>query len=52
MFTVEGCNSLLHHCLARLRRKTKCYGKSRAMLRHSVILLIVKWNDGIEAILN
>ena len=48
-FNVEGHNSLFRHFLARL---TKCYSKSKSMLRYSIILLMVKWNDGIEAILN
>ncbi|MEA2084033.1 MAG: IS1 family transposase, partial [Thermodesulfobacteriota bacterium] len=38
--------------LARLRRKTKCYSKSKKMLLCSVILLMLKWNDGLSAILN
>jgi insertion element IS1 protein InsB len=46
-FTVEGYNSLFRHFLARLRRKTKCYSKSKTMLRHSVVLLMIKWNDGL-----
>ena len=49
-YTIEGYNSLLRHFLARLRRKTKCYSKSVKMLRYSVMLLMLKWNDGIEAI--
>ena len=47
-FTVEGYNSLFRHFLARLRRKTKCYSKSETMLRHSVILLMAKWNDELN----
>ena len=31
-YTVEGYNSLFRHFLARLRRKTKCYSKSKKML--------------------
>ncbi|MEA2084739.1 MAG: IS1 family transposase, partial [Thermodesulfobacteriota bacterium] len=41
-YTVEGYN----------RRKTKCYSKSKKMLLCSVILLMLKWNDGLSAILN
>ena len=44
-FTVEGYNSLFRHFLARLRRKTKCYTKSRKMLLYSVLLLMSKWNN-------
>ena len=43
-FTVEGDNSLFRHFLARLRRKSKCYSKSETMLRHSVVMLMAKWN--------
>ena len=49
-YTVEGYNSLFRHFLARLRRKTKCYSKSQKMLQYSVILLMLKWNDGLSAI--
>ncbi|MCP4747605.1 MAG: IS1 family transposase [Desulfobacteraceae bacterium] len=41
-YTAEGCNSLFCHFLARLRRKTKCYSKSKEMFRNSVVLLILK----------
>jgi insertion element IS1 protein InsB len=51
-FTVEGYNSLFRHFLARMRRKSKCYSKSLEMLKHSVTLLMLKWNQGLEAILN
>ena len=51
-YTVEGYNSLLRHFLARLRRKTICYRKSVEMLRYSVMLLMLKWNDGLASILN
>jgi len=51
-YTVEGCNSLFRHFLARLRRKTKCYSKNKKMLLYSVMLLMLKWNDGLSAILN
>ncbi|MDY6974162.1 MAG: IS1 family transposase [Thermodesulfobacteriota bacterium] len=50
--TVEGYNSLFRHFLARLRRKTKSYSKSKKMLMYSVMLLMVKWNDGLSAVLN
>lgn len=51
-YTVEGYNSLFRHFLARFRRKTKCYSKSKAMLRASVFLLMAKWNGELEYILN
>ena len=43
-FTVEGYNSLFRHFLARFRRKSKCYSKSKEMLEYSVKLLILKRN--------
>lgn len=49
-YTVEGYNSLFCHFFASLRRKTKCYSKSKKMLLCSVILLMLKWNDGLSAI--
>ena len=50
-YTVEGYNSLFRHFLARLRRKSKCYSKSRQMLQYSVMLLMLKWNGTLESIL-
>ena len=35
-YTVQGYNSLLRHYLARLKRKTKCYSKSKKMLEISI----------------
>jgi len=43
-FTVEGYNSLFRHFLARMRRKSKCYSKSKEMLQYSMMLLMAKWN--------
>lgn len=51
-FTVEGYNSLFRHFLARMRRKSKCYSKSETMLKHSIMLLMTKWNGDLEDILN
>ena len=51
-YTVEDYNSLFRHFLARLRRKTKCYSKSKKMLQYSVMILMVKWNDSLLDILN
>ncbi|OAV65389.1 IS1 transposase [Bacteroidales bacterium Barb4] len=39
-FTVEGYNSLFRHFLARMRRKSKCYSKSKEMLELSFLLLM------------
>lgn len=39
-YTIEGFNSLFRHYLARLKRKTKCYSKSKYMLDISINLLI------------
>lgn len=50
-FTVEGYNSLLRHFLARLRRKTKCYTKSKEMLKYSVILLFEKRNNKLSILM-
>jgi insertion element IS1 protein InsB len=44
-YTIEGYNSLFRHFLARLRRKTKCYTKSKYKLVHSVKLLMMKRNN-------
>ncbi|WP_144266107.1 IS1 family transposase [Pleurocapsa sp. PCC 7327] len=40
MTRVEGENTRLRHYLARLHRKTLCYSKSVAMLKHSLKLLL------------
>ena len=50
-YMVEGYNSLFRHFLARLRRKSKCYSKSRGMLKYSVMLLMLKRNGNLDAIL-
>ena len=50
-YTVEGCNSIFRHFLARMRRKTKCYTKSVRMLELSLLLLMHKRN-GALTILN
>jgi IS1 family transposase len=51
-FTVEGYNSLFRHFLARIRRISKGYSKFKEMLKYSVVLLMLKWNDGLQAMLN
>ena len=50
-FTVEGYNSLFRHFLARMRRKSKCYSKSKEMLELSFLLLI-KYRNNELSILN
>lgn len=47
-FTVEGYNSLFRHFLARMRRKSKCYSKSKYMLELSVLLLMAKRNNKLS----
>ena len=47
-YTVEGYNSLLRHFLARLRRKSKCYSKSKEMLKYSLLLLMEKQNNNLS----
>ena len=51
-FTVEGYNSLFRQFLARLCRQSKCYSKSLIMLLYSVLLLMLKRNGCLDAILN
>jgi insertion element IS1 protein InsB len=51
-YMVGGYNSLFRHFLARLRRKSKCYSKSKDMLKYSVMLLMLKRNGNLKAILN
>jgi insertion element IS1 protein InsB len=47
MTRVEGENTRLRHYLARLKRKTLCYSKSKEMLEHSIRLLLhyLKFGD-------
>jgi insertion element IS1 protein InsB len=47
-FTVEGYNSLFRHYLARMRRKSKCYSKSKQMLELSMLLLMHKRNNTLS----
>jgi insertion element IS1 protein InsB len=44
-FTVEGYNSIFRHFLARMRRRSKCYSKSKEMLELSFLLLIKYRNN-------
>jgi insertion element IS1 protein InsB len=41
-FTIEGYNSRIRHCLARFKRKTKCYSKAQYMMEISLNLLFLK----------
>ena len=43
--TVKGYNSLFRHFLARLRRKTKCYSKSKnaSVFRHAFNGQMERW---------
>jgi len=50
-YTVEGYNSF-RHFLARLIRQSKCYTKNMQMLQYSVMLLMLKWNGTLEAIIH
>ncbi len=47
-FTVEGYNDLFRHFLARMRRKSKCYRKSKEMLEYSVRLLMAKRHGSLS----
>jgi insertion element IS1 protein InsB len=49
--SVESCNSLLRHYLARFRRKTKCYSKCKKMLLQAVLLLRAKKNGTLSMLL-
>ncbi|MCF6367061.1 MAG: hypothetical protein L3J35_12800 [Bacteroidales bacterium] len=50
-FTVEGYNSLFRHYLARMRRKSKCYSKSKQMLELSMLLLMHKRNNTLSILI-
>ena len=50
-FTVEGYNSLFRHYLARMRRKSKCYSKSKLMLELSILLLMHKRNNTLSILI-
>ncbi|MEN9946815.1 MAG: hypothetical protein RLZZ293_1201 [Pseudomonadota bacterium] len=41
-YTVEGYNRIFRHFLARLRRRTICYNKSKKILLLSIKLLMAK----------
>jgi insertion element IS1 protein InsB len=49
--SVESCNSLLRHYLARFRRRTKCYSKCQRMLLQAVLLLRAKKNGTLSMLL-
>jgi hypothetical protein len=48
----RGVRQLVQVQLARLRRKSKCHSKSKDMLKYSVMLLMLKRNGSLNAILN
>lgn len=50
-FAVEGYNSLFRHYLARMRRKSKCYSKSKRMLELSMLLLMHKRNNTLSILI-
>lgn len=47
-FTVEGFNAIIRHFLARFRRKSKCYSKSKDMMFYSLILLFKYRNKQLD----
>ena len=47
-FTVESYNSIFRHFLARMRRKSKCYSKSKDMLALSLLLLMKYRNNDLS----
>jgi len=49
--SVESCNRLLRHYLARFRRRTKCYSKCQHMLLQAVLLLRAKKNGTLSRLL-
>mgnify|MGYP001612435759 CR=1 FL=1 len=50
-FTVEGYNSRIRHYLARFKRKTKCYSKSKYMIEMSLKLLFLKLNNQLDILI-
>jgi insertion element IS1 protein InsB len=50
-FTVEGYNSLFRDYLERMRRKSKCYSKSKEMLELSILLLMHKRNNTLSILI-
>ena len=47
-YTIEGYNSRIRHCLARFRRKSKCYSKAEYMIVISLNLLFMKLNNELS----
>lgn len=47
-YTVEGYNSKIRHCLARFKRRTKCYSKATHMVEKSLTLLFLKLNNQLS----
>ena len=50
-YTVESRNASIRHFLARFRRRTRCYSKSKEMVHLSLLLLFTN-TDQIISILN
>ena len=50
-YTVEGYNSRIRHCLARFKRKGKCYSKAKHMIEKSLNLLFMKMNNQLPILI-
>lgn len=50
-YTVEGCNSLIRHYLARFKRKGKGYSKQMHMIEKSLNLLMAKLNNQLSILI-
>jgi len=50
-YTIEGYNSLFRHFLARMRRKSKCYSKSKEALKEAITMLMLKWNGELPILI-
>ena len=44
-YTVEGYNGVIRGVLKRLNRKTKCYTKCIQMLKLSLRMVMIDWNE-------
>jgi len=47
-YTVEGYNGRIRHCLARVRRKSRCYSKAEHIVEKSLNLLFWKLNNELS----
>ncbi len=50
-YTIEGYNSRIRHYLARFKRKSKCYSKSKHMVEKSLKLLFLKLNNEVPILI-